>query len=61
MAGFREDVEVDPDDNDCIECAVALDADFVITGDKALLTLGDYMGVPIVTSRQFLEMKSLSV
>ncbi|MBN1103080.1 MAG: putative toxin-antitoxin system toxin component, PIN family [Deltaproteobacteria bacterium] len=50
-------VEDDPDDNKFIECAVALDADFVITGDKALLTLGDYMGTPIVTPRQFLEME----
>ena len=61
MAGFREEVEVDPDDNDCIECAVALDADFVITGDKVLLTMRDYMGTPIFTPRQFLEMKALAV
>jgi uncharacterized protein len=54
-------IEADPDDNKFIECAVALEADFVITGDKALLTLEDYMGIPIVTPRQYLEMKALAV
>jgi len=54
-------VEADPDDNKFIECAVVLDADFVITGDKVLLTMRDYMGTPIFTPRQFLEMKALAV
>ena len=46
----------DPDDNKFIECAVALKADFVISGDKALGEIQDYMGIKIVTPKQFLEM-----
>lgn len=42
-------VEDDPDDDKFIECAVALKADFVVTGDKALLAVEDYMGIKITT------------
>ena len=47
-------VEKDPDDNKFIECAVALRADFVISGDKALTTIQDYMGIKIVNPKGFL-------
>ena len=47
-------VEDDPDDNKFIECAVALNAHFVISGDKAPTAIQDYMGIKIVTPRQFL-------
>jgi putative PIN family toxin of toxin-antitoxin system len=45
----------DPADDKFIECAVAVKADFVISGDKALTEIGDYMGIPVVTPRAFLE------
>ena len=48
-------VEKDPDDNKFIECAVALKADFVITGDKALTAIQDYMTIKIVSPRDFLN------
>jgi putative PIN family toxin of toxin-antitoxin system len=48
-------VEEDPDDNKFIECAVALKADFVISGDKSLLGIRDYMGIRIVTPKDFLD------
>jgi len=48
-------VEEDPDDDKFIECAVALKADFVISGDKNLIAIKDYMGIKIVTSREFLD------
>jgi hypothetical protein len=47
-------VEDDPDDNKFIECAVALKAHFVVSGDKALTAIQDYMGIKIVAPRQFL-------
>ncbi len=47
-------VEEDPDDNKFIECAVALKAGFVISGDKALLGVRDYMGIMVVTPKEFL-------
>jgi len=48
-------VEKDPDDDKFIECAVALKADFVISGDKALIAIQDYMGIRIVTPKKFLD------
>lgn len=45
-------VDKDPDDNKFIECAVALNATYVISGDKGLLGVGAYMGISIVTPRQ---------
>lgn len=48
-------VEKDPDDNKFIECAVALKADFVVTGDKALIEIQDYMAIKIVSPKDFLS------
>jgi len=48
-------VEEDPDDDKFIKCAVALKADFIISGDKALIAIQDYMGIRIVTPKAFLD------
>lgn len=48
-------IEEDPDDDKFIECAVALKADFVISGDKSLISLQNYMGIKIVTAKEFLD------
>jgi len=48
-------VEEDPDDDKFIECAVALKADFVISGDKNLIAIQDYMSIRIVTPKEFLD------
>jgi len=48
-------VKDDPDDDKFIECAVALKAEVVITGDRAIKTLGEYMGIKILTPQQFLK------
>lgn len=48
-------VEKDPDDNKFIECAVALKAEFVITGDKALKEIKEYMNIKIVSPSEFLS------
>jgi putative PIN family toxin of toxin-antitoxin system len=45
----------DPDDDKFIECAVALHAEYIVTGDKALLGVKKYMGIRILTPRQFLD------
>ena len=45
----------DPDDNKFVECSVALKADVIITGDKALEAVGEYMGVEILTPAEFLK------
>lgn len=48
------DVLVDSADNRILECAVAARADVIVTGDKAMLALGDYEGIRIVSLREFL-------
>jgi hypothetical protein len=48
-------VEKDPDDNMFIECAVALKAEFVISGDKALKDIRSYMNIKIISPREFLK------
>ena len=51
-------VENDPDDDKFIECAVSLKAEYVISGDKALLDVKNYQGVQIVSPREFLDIWS---
>jgi hypothetical protein len=46
----------DPDDNKFIECAVALKAAYVVSGDKALISLKEYMGIKILTPTEFLHL-----
>jgi putative PIN family toxin of toxin-antitoxin system len=48
-------IEKDPDDNKFIECAVALNSKVIISGDKALLEVKDYMGIIIQSPKQFLD------
>lgn len=48
-------VKNDPDDDKFIECAVALKAQAVITGDREVLAIKEYMGLRILTPQQFLE------
>lgn len=45
----------DPDDDKFIECAVALKADAIVSGDKAVKEIGDYMGIRILSPRQFID------
>lgn len=47
-------VKKDPDDDKFIECAVALKADLIVSGDKALLAVGEYRGIPILSPADFL-------
>jgi hypothetical protein len=48
-------VEHDPDADKFIECAVALNAKFVISGDKALRAIEKYIDIEIVTPKEFLK------
>ena len=47
-------ISADPTDNIFLECAVAGKADYIISGDKHLLDLKSYQGIPIVKARDFL-------
>jgi putative PIN family toxin of toxin-antitoxin system len=48
-------VKGDPEGDKFIECAVALKAEVIITGNRAIKTLGEYMGIKILTPQQFLK------
>ena len=48
-------IQGDPDDDKFIECAVALKAQVIITGDKVLRTMGEYMGIKILAPQEFLK------
>ncbi len=45
----------DPDDDKVIECAVVGKADYIVTGDRHLLALGQHKGITIVKATQFLN------
>lgn len=45
----------DPDDNHIIACALAGHADLIVTGDKDLLQLKEYRGIPIVRTMDFVR------
>lgn len=50
-----EGVAPDPGDDKIISCAVESRADFIVTGDKALLQLGEYQGIKIINVQEFVR------
>lgn len=46
----------DPDDDVVLACALSAKADFIVSGDKDLLVLNNFEGIPILTASQALEM-----
>ena len=48
-------VKQDPTDNRILECAAASGSEYLVTGDKHLLKVGQYRGVKIVTPADFIE------
>ena len=46
----------DPADDPILGTAVAASADYLVTGDRDLLDLGSFRGIPITTARQFLDL-----
>ena len=48
-------VDDDPDDNKFIECAVALDCKFIISGDKHLKDIKKYIDTIIMSPRDFID------
>jgi uncharacterized protein len=53
-------VKDDPAGDKFIECAVGLKAEVIITGDRAVKALGEYMGIKILSPQQFLEAVRIS-
>lgn len=46
-------IKKDPDDDKILACAVAAQADWLVSGDDHLLSLRRYKAIPIVTPSQF--------
>jgi putative PIN family toxin of toxin-antitoxin system len=45
----------DPKDDMVLECAFLAGAEFIVSGDKDLLTMGSFRGIRILTPRAFLN------
>ena len=54
------EVALDPDDNKFIECAMAANAKYIITGDKDLLSMKQYKSIKIVTPDAFLQKRKIT-
>ena len=48
-------VAADPDDDKFLEAAVAGKAEYLVSGDNHLLSLGNYQTISILTARQFID------
>jgi hypothetical protein len=48
-------IKEDPSDNRILECAVAGQADIIVSGNRHLLKLKSYQGIPIVRPLDFLR------
>ena len=53
-----EAVEDDPDDDKILECAVAGNADYIVSGDSHLLDIEEYRGVEILSPDEFLSTRN---
>jgi len=47
-------ITADPDDDEVLACARAVQADMIVSGDTHLLALREFDGIPIVTARECL-------
>jgi putative PIN family toxin of toxin-antitoxin system len=50
-----EAIQKDPSDNKFLECAIEAHCDFILSGDKHLLHLEIFQGIPILLVTDFLE------
>ncbi len=50
-------IKADPSDNRVLECPVAAESKYIVTGDtRHILRLGSYAGIPIVKVARFLDL-----
>jgi putative PIN family toxin of toxin-antitoxin system len=56
IPGTLKIIAADPDDDAILECATVGQAEFIVSGDRHLLTLGNYEGVKIVKAADFLTL-----
>ena len=51
-------IKDDPDDNRVLECALAAEAESIISGDAHLLNLKEFEGIKILRASEFLKIAS---
>jgi putative PIN family toxin of toxin-antitoxin system len=54
IAGSLRVVAADPDDDKFTECSVVAHAAALVSGDRHLLDLGSYEGIPILSAAEYL-------
>jgi putative PIN family toxin of toxin-antitoxin system len=50
-----EKISRDHDDDKILQCGLAGNVDYIITGDNDLLVLKEYMGIKIIRPKEYLE------
>ncbi|MDJ1184015.1 putative toxin-antitoxin system toxin component, PIN family [Roseofilum casamattae] len=56
ISGNLKTVPADPDDDMVVECAVISKANYIVTGDKHLLTLKQYNNISILKAAEFIQL-----
>ena len=51
-------VKEDPSDNKVLECALACNADYIVSGDRHLFDLKEYRGIKIIKPAEFFKIIS---
>lgn len=54
IPGTLKAIAADPDDDAVLECAVVGLAQYLVSGDRHLLAVGNYQGIQIVKAAEFL-------
>jgi putative PIN family toxin of toxin-antitoxin system len=54
-------ITADPEDNRVLEAAAESRADYIVTGDRDLLAIGEHEGTRIVTPARFLDILTIEV
>ena len=55
VPALRERVCDDPDDDKFLACALAGEAEAIVSGDKHLLALSGYQRIPVTRPAEFLD------
>lgn len=50
-----KEIKEDSDDNRILECALAAEAEFIISGDSHLLRVAEYKGISILSASRFVR------
>lgn len=49
-------IRADPDDDEVLACAVAAQADAIVSGDRHLLALNEFQGIKIIRPAELLQL-----